>query len=135
MADNKKTKTHVKFEIQMKNASLSSWTSLIPSYSGLKGDLGRIAIIGGSPEYTGAPYFAAISALRTGSDLVYILTQQEAAVPIKSYSPDLIVMPLLNQEGENWMTRIYQSIGRCQSWVIGPGLGRQALYLDVLLYL
>lgn len=30
-----------------------------------KGDSGRLLVVGGSLEYTGAPYFAAISALRT----------------------------------------------------------------------
>lgn len=29
-----------------------------------KGQCGKIAVIGGSREYTGAPYFAAISALK-----------------------------------------------------------------------
>ncbi len=35
-----------------------------------KGQVGRIGIIGGSLEYTGAPYFAGISALKVGADLV-----------------------------------------------------------------
>jgi len=30
-----------------------------------KGQCGRIGVVGGSLEYTGAPYFAALSALRT----------------------------------------------------------------------
>lgn len=35
-----------------------------PLQSNTKGDAGKIGIIGGSIEYTGAPYFAAISALK-----------------------------------------------------------------------
>lgn len=39
--------------------------SIIPELDGKgKGEAGKIGIIGGSVEYTGAPYFAAISALR-----------------------------------------------------------------------
>lgn len=62
-----------------------------------KGQYGRIGVVGGSLEYTGAPYFAAISALRVGADLAHVFCQQEAAVVIKSYSPELIVHPLLDR--------------------------------------
>ena len=31
-----------------------------------KGEMGRIGVVGGCELYTGAPYFAAISALRAG---------------------------------------------------------------------
>lgn len=61
-----------------------------------KGESGRIGIIGGSLEYTGAPYFAAIAALRVGCDLVHVFCMKEAAPVIKSYSPELIVHPLLD---------------------------------------
>lgn len=45
---------------------LSSLISCIPPLDGgsHKGQAGRIGIIGGSLEYTGAPYFAGISALK-----------------------------------------------------------------------
>lgn len=39
--------------------------SVVPGLeSKTKGDAGKIGVIGGSIEYTGAPYFAAISALK-----------------------------------------------------------------------
>lgn len=39
--------------------------AIIPELEGKKkGEAGRIAIVGGSAEYTGAPYFAAISSLK-----------------------------------------------------------------------
>lgn len=34
-----------------------------------KGNSGKLVVIGGSPEYTGAPYYTGISALRSGCDL------------------------------------------------------------------
>lgn len=41
--------------------------SVVPGIkSKTKGDAGKIGVIGGSIEYTGAPYFAAISALKVG---------------------------------------------------------------------
>ncbi|EEB16310.1 conserved hypothetical protein [Pediculus humanus corporis] len=86
-----------------------------------KGQCGRIGIIGGSAEYTGAPYFAAISALKLGADLVYVFCCKEAGPVIKSYSPELIVLPILDsgnvtEKIENWLTRLH-------ALVIGPGLG------------
>ena len=37
-----------------------------------KGDFGRILLLCGSRGYTGAPWFAAMGALRCGSGLVYL---------------------------------------------------------------
>ena len=48
-----------------------------------KGDFGRIGVVGASTEYTGAPYFSAISALRTGADLVHIICPTEAQNALK----------------------------------------------------
>ncbi|KAK6038785.1 hypothetical protein COOONC_23711 [Cooperia oncophora] len=63
-----------------------------------KGKCGKIAVIGGSIEYTGAPFFAAISALRLGADLVHVICAPEAAPVIKTFSPELIVHPGLEPE-------------------------------------
>ncbi|KAF9315765.1 hypothetical protein BG003_002661 [Podila horticola] len=46
-------------------------------------------------RYTGAPYFSGMSALRLGADLCHIICTEDAATAIKSYSPDLIVHPLI----------------------------------------
>lgn len=48
---------------------LKTVKTCIPSLDGdkHKGQAGRIGIVGGSLEYTGAPYFAGISALRVSS--------------------------------------------------------------------
>lgn len=61
-----------------------------------KGQDGRIGIFGGSFEYTGAPYYAAISALRTGADLVHIFCCKDAGIPIKTLSPEPIVHPIVD---------------------------------------
>ncbi len=60
-----------------------------------KGQSGKIGIVGGCKEYTGAPYFVGISALKAGADLASIFCTDAAAVPIKVYSPELMVWPLL----------------------------------------
>lgn len=39
--------------------------TIVPELGGkMKGDSGKIGVIGGSIEYTGAPYFSAITALK-----------------------------------------------------------------------
>lgn len=98
-----------------------------------KGSLGRIGIIGGSKEYTGAPYFAGISSLKVGADLCHIFCTPEAATPIKSYSPELIVHPLLpSSEETGKKDAFHRSIYSLRPWlekmdviVIGCGLGRE----------
>lgn len=49
---------------------------ILPSltFDKYKGQAGRIGIIGGSKEYTGAPYFAAISAMKVVS-IIYKAVQ------------------------------------------------------------
>lgn len=37
------------------------------------GQMGRIAVIGGSEDYTGAPYFSAMASAKLGADMVYFL--------------------------------------------------------------
>lgn len=93
-----------------------------------KGQDGKIGIVGGCQEYTGAPYFAAIAALKVGADLAHVFCTRDAAPVIKSYSPELIVHPVLDhpnavQEVENWLPRLH-------SLVVGPGLGREKSILE-----
>ena len=61
-----------------------------------KGSSGRIGVLGGCAQYTGAPYYAAMSSLKTGSDLAFVFCAQEASIPIKCYSPELMVAPVYN---------------------------------------
>ena len=99
--------------------------SMIPSLDeGLhKGSAGRIGIIGGSRFYCGAPYYAAMSALRLGGDLVYVISTKVASVPIKNYSPELIVCPVLDTHDA--LIEIAQLLPKIHSLVIGPGLGKE----------
>lgn len=76
---------------------LQTFRKVIPPllFDAHKGQAGRIGIVGGSEEYTGAPIFASMAAFRTGADLVHVFCAKNAAIPIKSFSPDLIVHPIL----------------------------------------
>lgn len=89
-----------------------------------KGQNGRVGVIAGSRDYAGAPALSAKAALRTGCDLVKILTSRQVSDTVASYSENFIVedypsdyfdMEALNQALElaEWADAV----------VIGPGLG------------
>ena len=86
------------------------------SRSAHKGSCGRIAVVGGCDEYTGAPFFSAMAALRMGADQSTIFTCASAATPIKAYSPDICVTPSYE--------RIFEQLTKYHAVVVGPGLGR-----------
>ena len=62
-----------------------------------KGQSARVGVLGGSVEYTGAPYYAAMAGLRAGGDLATVLCADEAAGPIKSFSPELMVRGIYSE--------------------------------------
>jgi len=105
-----------------------------------KGQLGRVAVIGGSADYTGAPYFSAMASARLGCDLSYVFCEPSAAQTIKSYSPNLMVSPILRSTasisqaqkekeptGEELAKPILDMLPRLHVLVIGPGLGRDII--------
>ena len=108
-----------------------------------KGQLGRVAVIGGSADYTGAPYFSAMASARLGCDLSYVFCEPSAAPTIKSYSPNLMVSPILRSRasiqhtqteassseptGDELAKPILDMLPRLHVLVIGPGLGRDPI--------
>ena len=79
-------------------------------------------MVGGSIEYTGAPYYAAMASLRAGCDLSFVVCPQDALIPIKSYSPELIVYSWMGSETFSAKEGAQLKIAR--AFVVGPGLGR-----------
>ena len=98
--------------------------------NGHKGERGRIGVIGGCELYTGymgliisrhmhrkstlcrhltkilkpiksAPYYAAMASLRSGGELATVFTSPDAATPIKTYSPELMVVPKYGKSFRN----------------------------------
>ncbi|KAF2069924.1 hypothetical protein CYY_008753 [Polysphondylium violaceum] len=89
-----------------------------------KGQAGRVAVLGGSKEYTGAPYFAGISSLRIGGDICHIFapTEYGTATALKTLSPELIVHPIEKSDPSDiipWLLSLHVLI-------VGPGLGRSS---------
>lgn len=140
-------------------AEIKKTFDIIPklSFKSHKGQAGRIAVIGGSADYTGAPFYAGMSSLRFGADLSFIFTSSSALIPIKSYSPELMVSSFYDdnqvstlqelrretasssskaeeyaQRTSEMALKIIDSFPRIHSLVIGPGLGRHDVVLDVV---
>lgn len=97
-----------------------------------KGQCGRLAVIGGCQDYTGAPYFSAIASMALGCDLVHVITTRDAATVIKGYSPDLMVHPYLEEEKgkESDLDKCIGLLERMDAVVIGPGMGRNIKLRD-----
>ncbi|KAJ5143858.1 uncharacterized protein N7515_002645 [Penicillium bovifimosum] len=107
-----------------------------------KGQLGRVAVIGGCVDYTGAPYFSAMASARLGCDMSHVVCERSAAPVIKAYSPNLMVHPILPSsdsvkdpnsiDASSLAGPIKDMIPRVHVLVIGPGLGRDAVTLKVV---
>ena len=87
---------------------------------------GTVCVVGGSRLYHGAPFLCATGAMRAGVDLVFIAVPAPIANPVRSLSPDFIVVPLPDSK----LTR--GNVSKLLTWVpevdvfaVGPGLGPQ----------
>jgi ATP-dependent NAD(P)H-hydrate dehydratase len=134
-------------------------SSLFPvlTNSRIKGENGKIGVIGGSFEYTVAPYYSATAALRGGADLTHIFCSEKAGTAVKSYSPEIIVHPCLEcsneldrdkkqkmKSDENFAKKLKNEcvadmIDSVTKWypalhsiVIGSGLGRDDFIAETL---
>lgn len=89
-----------------------------------KGNNGRLLVVGGSRDYSGAPAIAGMAAIGAGADLVYVMAPEKAAEAIKATSPDLIVKSLdgdkLSLKHVNDVIEISENV---DAVLIGPGAG------------
>lgn len=91
-----------------------------------KGQNGRVLIVGGSIDYSGAPILAGLGALYSGADLVYLYVPECNFDCARSLYPDFIVK---KYPGEFLTERYAEGIAefgkKCTSVLIGPGLGER----------
>ena len=103
--------------------------TLIPARKTLsrKGDNGKVLVLGGNYLYHGAPILSSIAALRTGADLVYTCVPKINVMATRAFSPNLIVVPLVDVK----LTRgsVQKLLGiipkELDSATMGMGLGIQ----------
>lgn len=93
-----------------------------------KGQFGKLLIIAGSYRYSGSPIYNAMSALRAGVDLTFIVSPERTANIVASYAPEMITIPY---KGE-FLTKkqiplILENIKekKITAVLMGGGLGRE----------
>lgn len=111
-----------------------------------KGQAGRIAVVGGCEDYTGAPFFSALAATLLGADMSHVICERVAGTAIKSYSPNIMVHPYLydtvsqkqyssygvETDRKTVMDKVLSVIDRVHVVVVGPGLGRDQIMMDTV---
>ncbi|MFQ5887618.1 MAG: NAD(P)H-hydrate dehydratase [Candidatus Hydrothermarchaeales archaeon] len=99
-----------------------------------KGDNGRVLVVGGSDLFYGAPILAALGALNSGTDLSILIVPEINFDISRAYSLDLIVRKYpgkyLNKDG---LGTVEELLKRCNSLLIGPGLGLRDETRDTVL--
>ncbi|MCH9659206.1 NAD(P)H-hydrate dehydratase [archaeon] len=82
------------------NLSASIVQEFIPARNSKsrKGDNGITLVVGGSYIYHGAPILSSLAALKCGTDLVYTCVPKINVAPTRAISPNLIVIPLVDQK-------------------------------------
>jgi hydroxyethylthiazole kinase-like uncharacterized protein yjeF len=90
----------------------------------IKGQNGRVLVVGGSKDYVGAPAFAAMAALRSGVDIVTVCAPEKVSWVINTYTPDIITKKFLGDELN--LTHCKEIISLAEKHhvvVLGNGLG------------
>jgi hydroxyethylthiazole kinase-like uncharacterized protein yjeF len=94
-----------------------------------KGTFGRLLVVGGSLEYSGAVLLAGQGGLRAGAGLVCVATAESVAARMAGVVPELTWLILAEEAPgliapSGWRRLASESTGY-DAVVIGPGLGRQ----------
>jgi len=101
-----------------------------------KGEFGRILIIGGSKNYSGAPAYSSMTAINFGIDLVITYTPDVVGDVIRSFSPNMIVR---TSHGDWLNIKALEEISPLIEWsdsvLIGPGMGLEKETEDLLVKL
>ncbi|MCE2614916.1 MAG: NAD(P)H-hydrate dehydratase [Nitrosopumilus sp. (ex Thoosa mismalolli)] len=112
-----------------KNLTQSIVKKMIPARKAKsrKGDNGTVLVVGGSYIYHGAPILSSIAALRCGTDLVYTSVPKINVSSTRSVSPNLIVLPLVDQKlTRGTVNKLLGTLPRnLDSATIGMGLAIQ----------
>ena len=100
-----------------------------------KGDFGKILLLCGSRGYTGAAYFAAMGALRSGAGLVFLGVPESiyAIEAVKLNEP--VIFPLPDEGGKlsaEAIPEILERLPKMDAVLIGPGLGQSEGTLAVV---
>lgn len=93
---------------------------------------GHVLIIGGIPQYTGAPTLAALSALKTGAGLVTIYCPVSSIPVIKSGFPEIMTISAGPEWPDSPDDLFKKLLEHVNSIIIGPGMGRSGFALSLI---
>ncbi|MDY6776582.1 MAG: NAD(P)H-hydrate dehydratase [Candidatus Nanohaloarchaea archaeon] len=92
----------------------------------VKGENGRVLVVGGSDRYPNTPAIVALGALRTGVDLVRVASPGRSAGIVPGHALNIVSEPLeggfLNAEN---VERVVEASEKADVLAIGSGLGRK----------
>ncbi len=93
-----------------------------------KGTFGRVLVICGSLYYTGAPYMAGMGAYRVGAGLVTLAPPRTIYPSLAAHAIETTFLPLPEGEvgsiGEDAVRVVAEALPKCQSLIVGCGLGQ-----------
>ena len=92
-----------------------------------KGDFGKLLLLCGSVGFTGAAWFTAMGALRTGAGLVYLGVPEPIYAIEATKLNEPVVFPLPAQNGmlsEAAIPNILDRLPQMDAVLLGPGLGQ-----------
>ncbi len=102
-----------------------------------KGTYGKVLVIAGSKNMSGAAYFAATAAYRMGSGLVRVLTAQENREILQRQLPEAILTTYETLEdgiSETDAENIKEAVAWASVIVLGPGLGQSVMSAGIVNY-
>ena len=93
-----------------------------------KHDVGWLMVIGGAPNYFGAPRMAAEAAARAGAGMVCLAVPRSLVAPIASAVREVTFLPLPDAEfggaGDRMAKLVKDRLPEFAAMLIGPGLGQ-----------
>ena len=98
-----------------------------------KGENGKVCIVSGSRDYYGATVLSALSCMKSGIDLSYLVIPECNRKITASYSPSFIIRSYENSFlcPEN-IEEIYKLEQKVDCFLIGPGLSKNEKTLEVI---
>ena len=93
-----------------------------------KGKNGKLLVISGAKNYTGAPIFVSDAAMRTGAGLIILATRDEVYQEVSTRAKEPVVIPYKTPEDIEKLIKTYEPDGI----VFGPGVGRSEDTIKIL---
>lgn len=99
-----------------------------------KSSAGAVLVVGGAPNYYGAPRLAAEAAMRVGAGLVGLAVPRSLVPTIAAQLPEAIYKPINDADPRRAANSIRETLNeeRFRAVVIGPGLGQDETAKDLL---